>query len=512
MVQVSETSINNKRIARNTLYMYLRMFFTMCVSLYTSRVVLNTLGFIDYGLYNVVCGVIALFGFINGAMVNTISRYLTFYIGKGHPLYLNKIFSQSCLIQVLIGIIVVALGETIGLWFLHNKMTIPIDRMNAAEWVYQLSIIQSFFLILNVPYSASVISNEKMSIYAYISILESVLKLAIVYLIVISPFDKLVFYAMLLCSVQLLNFLIYRIYAILHFPECKIKLYWNRKMFIRMFQFAGWSTIGNLFFIFYTQGVNIILNMFCGPAVNAARGVAVHVQGVIAQFATNVQTAVNPQIIKSYAQNELKRMYNLIFASSRFCFYLLYLIAFPLIIQSEYILGLWLGKYPEHTVNFLTLILITVLLDTLINPMFTANLATGKIKIYHIANSINAIVFIPIVYFSLKITKLPEIVFFCLILMSTIGILIRLFILRKQTGIKMSDYFKNVILKIIPVCVLPIFLMLPIKNLLHEGFGGLIETVVTTTSLISLSIYFFGINSKEKSFVKQKIRTFLKKS
>lgn len=489
---------NNKTIAKNTLFMYFRMFFTMCVGLYTSRVVLATLGFIDYGLYNVIGGVIAMLGFLNGAMINSISRFLTFELGGNNAEKLKKVFSMSILIQLLLGGIILLLGETIGLWFFYNKLIIPPERLFASECVYHLSVLSAFLVIINVPYNAIVIAHEKMSVFAYLSIMDVCFKLLVVYLLVITQFDRLILYAVLLFGIQLFGLLAYRWYAMKNFSETSTSLVWDKKMFYEMFGYAGWSTIGNFFFLFYTQGVNLILNMFCGPVVNAARGIAVQVESVVKQFSGNIQTAINPQIIKSYASKDMQRMYYLMYASSRLCFFLLFLIVTPIIFQVSVILNLWLGNYPDYAEIFIILTIINCLIETLVNPLFTANLASGKIKIYHVINSINSTLFIPIIYLSLKYTLLPEIVFYCIIITNTIGFVVKIFIIKYQINLNVREYFTNVILRILPVVAISITLVFFIKPILHHGFWGLIETILFSSILIMSTIYYWGVTPNER--------------
>lgn len=497
---------NNKRIAKNTLLMYVRMFITMCVGLYTSRIVLATLGFQDFGLYNVVGGVIAMFSFINGAMTNTISRFLTYHLGNDDTEKLKEQFSVSFFIQLCIAGIVVVLSECVGLWLLHYKMTIPQDRMVACEWVFHLSVISTFFLIVNVPYNALVIAHEKLSIFAYISIMDVFLKLLIIVSITYIPYDNLITYAALLCAVQILNIAAYRYYCICYFPESKICHCWNKQLIREMISFAGWSTFGNLFYLLYTQGVNIILNMFCGPIVNAARGITIQVESVVKQFASNVQISINPQIIKSYANNDINRMFTLICASSRYCFYLLFLMIVPVVWQIPYILHLWLGDYPEHTILFIRLTLVNVLLDTLINPMFTANIATGKVKIYHVVNSVVSVLFVPITYFTLKVTTIPESVFVCIIAMNLIGICTRFYIMKKQIGMGLRYYLTNVVMQILPVIFLSFVLISPIYLTVEKSLYGFVLSIITAPLCVALSVYLVGLNGSEKNLIIYQIR------
>ena len=311
-------SENNKRIAKNTLMLYIRMLFTMGVSLFTSRVILQALGVEDYGVYSVVGGIITMFSFINGGMVSATQRYLTFEIGKGNLLQLKKVFSTSLQIHALIALIVVILGETVGLWFLYEKMVIPADRMTAAFWVYQCSIVASVVSIMSVPYNADIIAHEKMSAFAYISILDVVLKLAIVYILYISRWDKLITYAVLILSIQVAIRYVYTRYCNKHFEETHYHHQLDKSLFKEMFAFAGWSFWGNLAHVLYTQGINMMLNIFFGPVVNAARGIAVQVQTAVQGFVGNFQMALNPQITKNYATGNLAQMHSLMFRSARF--------------------------------------------------------------------------------------------------------------------------------------------------------------------------------------------------
>lgn len=500
---------NNKQIAKNTLFMYLRMGVTMLVGLYVSRVVLQQLGVEDYGLYNVIGGIIAMFSFINGSMVNVSTRFITVYLAKNDIKMLNNIFSMSFLIHFSIGVVILLLGETIGLWYLNNKLVIPEGREFAAHWLYQLSIISCIISILYVPYNGLIVAHERMKAFAYISVMDSMLKLLIAIMIAYSPFDKLIFYGTLLAGVSFLDIIIYFVYCRKNFKESILVFYWNKAIFKRMLEFAGWALIGNFSYLFYSQGINLMLNAFCGPAVNAARGVAVQVEGVIRQFAGNVQVAINPQIIKSYTSNELERMYALIFTSSRLCFYLLYIISLPIMIEADFILNLWLGTVPNHTVNFVRLILCISILDALINPMFTANLACGKLRIYHMSLSILMYAFMFVTYFSIRQTLLPESVFVTLLIATILGVVLRIFILEKQIGLSKLTYIHKVLLPIISVavisCVLPITSHLIIDNniarFLISSLLSIISVLVTT--------YYIGMDKTEKqlviSFVKNKI-------
>lgn len=320
--QQQDIAANNKRIAKNTLMLYIRMLFMMGVSLFTSRVILETLGVEDFGIYSVVGGIITMFAFINGGMVSATQRFITFEIGKGNVEKLKSVFSTSLQIHALISLIIILLGETVGLWFLYEKMVIPEARMDAAMWVYQCSIIACVVNIMSIPYNADIVAHEKMSAFAYISIVEVSLKLIIVYLLLLSPWDKLIVYAILLLLVQFSIRFVYSHYCHKHFEETNYKHQWNKPLLYEMISFAGWSFWGSLSVVLYTQGLNMLLNVFFGPVVNAARGIAVQVQSAVQQFTTNFQMALNPQITKNYAVGDLDQMHSLMFRSARFSFFL----------------------------------------------------------------------------------------------------------------------------------------------------------------------------------------------
>ena len=331
---MTDTSANNKRIAKNTLLLYFRMLFMMAVSLYTSRVVLNALGVEDFGIYNVVGGVVAMFSMLSGSLSAAITRFITYELGKGNQENLKKIFSSSVTIQIGLAILIIVVAEAIGVWFLNMKMNIPDVRITAANWVFQFSILTFAVNLISVPYNASIIAHERMSAFAYISILEAIGKLAIVFLIVISPMDKLIFYAILMCAVALIVRLAYGVYCKRHFEECTYHFIFDRDLLKHMFGFAGWNFIGATSAVLRDQGGNVVINLFCGPAANAARGIAFQVNNAISGFVTNFMTALNPQITKSYAAGDRKYMMTLIFQGARLSFYMLLLLSLPVLSQS----------------------------------------------------------------------------------------------------------------------------------------------------------------------------------
>lgn len=494
---------DNSRIAKNTIFMYVRMAIAMLVGLYISRVVLRVLGVEDYGLYNVIGGIIALFTVLNAALINTTSRFITVSLAKGEVSDTRRIFNMSLFLHLIVAGIIVVLGETVGLWYLHTKLVIPEGREVAAEWLYQFTVISAFLSTIIVPYNAAIVAHEKINIYAIIQILDVFLKLGIVIVLQFVAFDKLIFYAFLILMVTVINIGFNYVYCRNYFAEVKFLIYWSRDTFKEILKFIGWALVGNFSNMFYTQGINLLLNAFCGPAVNAARGIAVQVQGIVAQLANNVQTAINPQIIKTYSINNLDRMHMLICASSRYCYYLLFLFALPIMLEANYILHLWLGIVPEHTVNFIRLTLVYVLLDAFINPMFTANLASGKLKLYYVPIMINSFSFMFITYFAIRLSRIPESVFLCYLAMTIIGLIIRIIVLNKQVQLPSVVYIKSAILPATTVTILSSLFPIVSHLLIYDDITRLFATLIVSIVSILTVIFFIGITRSERAFIIQ---------
>ena len=508
---MTDTSQNNKRIAKNTLLLYIRMLFMMAVSLYTSRVVLNTLGVQDYGIYNVTGGVVAMFGFINSSMASATQRYITFALGKGDYDSLQKVFSTSLQIHVLISVLIVLLGETIGLWFLNEKMQIPADRMDAAFWVLQCSIISTVVMILSVPYNADIIAHEKMSAFAYISVLEVILKLVIVYAILISPFDKLIFYAILILVIQILIRFCYSIYCNKHFKESKYHKVWDKKLFKEMTGFAGWSMFGNLSAVLFSQGLNMLLNVLYGPVVNAARAIAIQVQGAIQQFVGNFQMALNPQITKTYANGEMNEMHKLMYRSARFSFYLLFLISLPILLETRFILQVWLNTVPDNTVIFLRIMICISLIYTLSNPLMVANQATGKVRKYQSVCGSILLMILPISYLCLKLGLPAYSVFIVHFIMESITQVVRMIMLRSLIGIRVKDYFINIYTKVFLVVILSTILPLIVYETMDNTILRFFTVCIVCLLSVSFVIYTIGLSINERKFVCSKLSSIYNK-
>ena len=490
--------------------LYIRMLFTMGVSLFTSRVILQVLGVEDYGVYSVVGGIITMFSFINGGMVSATQRYLTVEIGKGNLLQLKKVFSTSLQIHALIALIVVLLGETVGLWFLYEKMVIPADRMTAAFWVYQCSIVASVVSIMSVPYNADIIAHEKMSAFAYISILDVVLKLAIVYILYISPWDKLITYAVLILSMQLAIRYVYTQYCNKHFEETHYHHQLDKSLFKEMFAFAGWSFWGNLAHVLYTQGINMMLNIFFGPVVNAARGIAVQVQTAVQGFVGNFQMALNPQITKNYATGNLTQMHLLMFRSARFSFMLLFFLSLPIILEINYILTLWLGIVPENTVIFARIIIAISLIYTTANPCVIANQATGKVKVYQAVVGGLLLLILPISYIVLKLGAPAYSVFIVHFCVESVAQFARMYMLRNMIDLPLLSYVKNIYLPIMGVVLLSVVLPMLVYNNMQEGFIRLLAVGMTCVLSVAMTSLFIGMTRNERTFLIDKSLRVLK--
>ena len=491
--------------------LYFRMLFTMAVSLFTSRVVLNTLGVEDYGIYNVVGGVVSMFSIISGSLSAAISRFITVELAKGDADKLRKTFSASVTIQLILSLIIVVLIESIGVWFLNAKMVIPAERMDAANWVLQFSIVTFVINLISVPYNATIIAHEKMSAFAYISILEVVCKLVIVYLLKISPIDRLVFYAILMCAVSVIIRLVYGYYCNRHFAECKFSFRFDKDLLKRMFSFAGWNFIGASSAVLRDQGGNIIINLFGGPAVNAARGIAMQVNHAIVGFSNNFMTALNPQITKSYASGEQDYMMKLIFRGARFSFYMLLFLSLPVLANTHYILSLWLGIVPEHSVLFVRLALIFAMSESISSPLVTAMLATGKIRNYQIVVGGLQMLNLPISYVLLRIGCIPETVMMVAIGLSQCCLAARLVMLRTMIGLSAKKYLREVYLNVILVTTTAAVLPILVSVVLEESFLNFVIIVLISLITAAISIFYIGFNKNERDFAVTKFKYAIQK-
>lgn len=502
---MQEQTSNNKRIAKNTLFLYARMFFSMGITLFTSRVILQTLGIEDYGTYSVVGGVVAMFSFLNGGMISATQRYLTMEIAKNNNKQLQNIFSTALQIHALVALIIVIVAETVGLWFLYEKLVIPEGRMYASLWIYQCSIIACVINVISIPYNALIIAHEKMSAFAYISIYEVVFKLLIVYALYLLPWDKLIVYSALTLLVQLSVRFIYSKYCNKHFAESHYHHSIDTKLLKEMSSFAGWSFTTSIAYILSSHGVNILLNLFFGTAVNAARAIALQVQGALKQFTGSIQVAINPQITKNYASGQLDEMYVLMSRCARFSYYLLFIMSLPFLLRIEYILSVWLTEVPPSTVVFTRLIIVLTLLYPFSNPLIIANQATGNVKIYEFASGIILLLLIPISYLLLKLGAPDYSIFIVHIILELLTFVVRIVLIQHQINFSIYCYMKNTVFPTLVVTLISLIIPLIISFNTNEDLTGFLY--VTCASIISsvITTLLFGVTKNERVFIFKKI-------
>lgn len=510
-LQINNSQSNNKRIAKNTVLLYLRTLFIMMITLYTSRVILNQLGVEDYGIYNVVGGVVAMFSVISAALSSSISRFITFELGRGDTSKLAIIFSTSINIQVMISLTVLILGEIIGVYFLNHKMSIPPERLMSANWVLQCSLITFCVNLISVPYNACIIAHERMSAFAYISILEAVLKLAVCYMLILSPWDKLIFYSVLMVAVSFIIRFTYSLYCNFHFEESRYKWVYDKSILREMASFAGWNFFTNIVYIFNTQGVNLLINIFFGVTLNATRGIASQIEGAVMQFANNFTTAINPQITKSYAVNDKSQMFTLICRGAKFSYLLLLIFTLPLMIETEYILKLWLKIVPELTVIFVRLTLISVMVNILGNSCYTACMATGNIKRYVIWVTLVGLFVFPLTWIAYAY-DLPAASTYIIYILVYIGVdVTRLYVMKGLLHFPIIMFVKNVLLPITLTTVIGSILPIFVATQMQTSFFRLITSCFISCISIGVAICYIGLTKHEREMTLGEILARIKK-
>lgn len=503
----TESANNNKRIAKNTLLLYVRMLFSMVVSLFTSRVILNTLGVEDFGIYNVVGGIVAMFTIISGSLTSAISRFLTFELGKGDKEKLKTIFSTSVNIQLGLSAIILLIGEIVGIWFLNNQMNIPAERMMAANYILQCSLGIFVLNLLSVPYNASIIAHEKMGAYAYISILDIILKLAVAYAIMLSPFDRLISYGVLLLAESIFIRFIYGLYSKRNFEECTYHLIYDKAVLRKMVSFAGWNFLGVTAGTLNTQGVNILMNVYYGVTVNAARGIAVQASAAISQFVQSFTTAVNPQITKSYATGDMTYMHTLVCQSSKFSAYLFLLMAIPLSVETPEIFEIWLKNPPEYAVLFFRLSLLGTLMDSVLsNSLMTAIFATGDIKKYQVYVTICGGTVFPLTWLAYLMGASPDSTYIIYFIIYCVVLYVRLYVIQQKVHLQIKEYARRVLVKFIPVAVLSFLVPISIAYLMPTSFGRILITTIVSVVITCALIYSIGLTISERNMVMSKVK------
>lgn len=490
---------DNRRIAKNTIFLYFRMMVVMAVSLVTAGVTMRVLGSVNYGLYAVLGGIVAMFSFLNAALGSAVSRNITFEIGRGDEGRLRDVFNASLVVFVLLALLVVVLSETIGLWFFFNKMVIPEERLGAAFWVYQISVVSVLFTVTQIPYSSVLIAHENMKIYAYVSMADAVARLLIVYLLYVSPFDKLVTLASLHFAWSVCTISFYRLYCMRKYPETHLSMCRDRHLYKGILAYAGADLIGNLSCLAQGQGLNLLLNTFFGPVVNAARGVAYGLQGMTTQFSGGFMTAVVPQIIKAYAQSDFDGMWRLVKRSSCYSLYLIWLLALPAWLEGDFVLSLWLGEYPAHTLSFFHLIVVVCLIDISRRAIINVIHATGHVFLENVAVGSVLCLSFPVAYALLRMGYPPEAVFWCTIGAQIAGGVLEMFVLRRYHRYDIVSYFVGVYgrgtLVILVSSIVPCALY---SRYMQPCVVRMILTGVLTTLSVSLSALWLGMGASDR--------------
>ena len=499
-------SENNKRIAKNTLYMYLRMAITLIISLFTSRVILNALGVNDYGINNVVAGFVSMMGYFNSLLYSGTSRFLTIGLGKGDIPKLQNVFSACLTIHVIIAAITLVIGETVGLWFLNNKLIIDADRLFAANIVYQLSLLSLALSIMQAPYGASIISHEKMSIYAYTNIFDVSMKLLIVFLLLYCRGDKLILYSTFYFMVNVINIIFYRIYCIRNFKECGLRLGFNKQLYKEIFNYVGWNSLSALAFMLNGQGVNVLLNLFFGTTVNAARGIASTVCGHLGNFVTNFQIAVNPQVVKYYAQNNIEQMNQLTKNNAKYSFYLVLLFSLPFLIETKYILQLWLGQVPQYTVEFIRFSIAILMIQAIDYPIGGAIHAYGKMKLPNITSSIVYLSALPISYIFMHNGASPIIAYLILSCVYPGALICYLWVLHKYSGFNRLSFLFEVIIKGGLLLATAFIIPYIIYQIMPSSFLRFLYVSISSVAISSLLIFNFGLNKAMREVIKEKLQ------
>ena len=498
---------NDKRIMKNTIILYFRMIFQMAVYLYTSRVVIEALGLIDYGIYDVVGSVVLAMMFFNNSMLNCTQRYITCSLAENDGKQVNKIFSHSIFIHLVFGVLIFLLGELVGVWYIQNYMDLPVGRVDDAVFVFHIALVSSFVMIVSVPYNALIIAHEHMGAFAAITIVDVLLKLSVALSLFLFNDNRLRIYAFLLLVVALVVRTIYGIYCHFAYKHIRVEYKFDSAVLKSMLGFVGWNTIGNLAIMCNTQGLNLLLNMVGGPIVNAARGIAFQVQTATVSFINSFQTAINPQITKNYASGDIPKMNSLILTSSRVSFLLMLFFAVPLMLMTENLLTLWLTDFPSYTATFVRLLLCVSVVETIANPLMVGASATGNIKLYQLLIGTCMLCTIPVAYIALKLGAEPQYVFWSLLLTTLTAQLVRMVLCRKLFCFSVKNFLSIVMLPVLKVgitCFVPLLLLRPY----YSGIGGFnaLFVCVVLDVWVAVCVFALGLSKTERDFLLRKIK------
>ncbi|MCQ2232235.1 MAG: hypothetical protein MJZ30_10350 [Paludibacteraceae bacterium] len=499
-----DNSSANKRIAKNSVILTIQLIFVLLLTLYTTRVMLDILGVIDYGVYNVVCGFVTMFTFLNTSMSNGIQRFFNYELGQNGVRGAQKVFNTAVYVQIFFAGLIILFTETFGLWYLYEKMIIPDERITAAFWIFQSSILSFLFIILQSPFTAAVMAHEKMGFYSSISLIDAVLKLVVVLTLPLFGGDQLVVYGILFALISVFNFTIYFTYCRRNFDEISFRLDFDRSMFKSMLIFSGWNVFGSFANMMREQGINLVLNLFFGPLVNAARAVAAQVNGGLQSFVYNLTTAMRPQVVQSYAQGNIDRTMRLTFSISKLSCFCLYLISLPILVDIDFVLHIWLGSnVPAHTSSFIYIIVLTSFLNNLNSAVSGVVHASGRMKLYQLTGGGCILLVIPLAYFALKMGAEPEWALLVCFFTMIIAQIVALIVLKTIVDYSIIEYVKRVLKPFFSVVILSFWIPIVISNQMQEGFFRFVAVGVVSVITTSLLIFTIGLDTNEKGLIIQ---------
>lgn len=501
--QISESSI---RIARNTLALYFRMFLLLFIGLFTARVVLNSLGIENKGIYESVGGFVAMMTIITNSLTAAISRFITVEIGREDIAKLKKVFSTALSLMLMVSLVVVLIAEPLGFWYISNVMQLPEGRIGAALIIFQFSLATLIINLLNLPFNATIIAHEKMGAYAVIGVVEGVMKLAVALLLSIAPFDKLITYGALTCAVTFVAKSLYAIYSLHFFSESSLRPGFDRTLFRSMFGFAGWNGLSNAVYLVNSQGVTLLVNYFFGVVFNTMRGIAINVETSVKQFVANVLTAMNPQIIKSFVRGDTDYAFTIVCKGVKYAYLIIFLLGVPFLFEAEIILRLWLGNIvPEGTALFTRLTIAGMCLDIMMIPFNTLIQASGKIRRFYIAVSSVMVLIFPLTWILFSLGAPAYSCYLVFIVVYLAVDIVKLCVVHSQIGFPLSMFIKEVLLKVLPVTVITLVVTFPVWKLMDAGVWRFLAVLAVGTAATLLGSYFFALSSGERSFVNAKL-------
>lgn len=503
----------NKRIARNSIFLSIRMVIVLAINIYTTRAVLSLLGVTDYGVFNVVCGFVTMFAFLNTSMSNGIGRFFNFELGKNGTNGALKVFNTSIFIQLFLAILIIFVSETFGLWYLENKMVIHPERMLAAQWIFHFSVSSFFFIILQAPFTAAVLAHERMDFFAIVNVVDAILKLSIVFVTPLFNADNLIIYGALFALISIIDFALYFIYCRYNFEEIHFKRKFHKDLFMSMLGFSGWNIFGSLSGVMKDQGINIVLNSFFGTVVNAAMGIAAQVNSGLQSFVQNISVPVRPQVIQSYARGDIERTMSLTYSISKFSCLFLYFISLPILVEREFILNIWLrGNVPENSSTFVLIIVVTSFFSNLNQAVSGVVHASGRMRLYQIAGGMTGILTVPIAYIVLYYGGKPVTALFVSLLSMIIAQINALLILKRIVQYSIRHYLQRVIMPLMIVIVTTILFPIGIKLIMESSFIRLLIVIILSFSVTIISVMLFGLNQVEKKMINQLINKILHKN